>query len=109
MNATAYPGYEYHLNLYDIIANGSEEEKTKALEEQRKYISNYTLPDGMTMEDSRSTARTGILCVCAFIPRPTCLLMRPCYWKSTAAAGLAAVWILTTTAASTWRSIRPVL
>lgn len=51
MNATAYPGYEYHLNLYDIIANGSEEEKAKAQEEQRKYISGYTLPEGMTMKD----------------------------------------------------------
>lgn len=52
MNATAYPGYEYHLNLYDIIANGSEEEKAKALEAQRKYISDYTLPEGMTMKDT---------------------------------------------------------
>lgn len=51
MNATAYPGYEYHLNLYDIIAHGSEEEKANALEAQRKYISDYTLPEGMTMED----------------------------------------------------------
>lgn len=51
MNEAAYPGYEYHLNLYDIIANGSEEEKAKALEAQRRYISDYTLPEGMRMED----------------------------------------------------------
>lgn len=51
MNAHAYPGYEYHLNLYDIIANGSEEEQEKAREEQRKYISGYVLPEGMTMKD----------------------------------------------------------
>lgn len=51
MKTNAYPGYEYHLNLYDIIAHGSEEEKSTALEAQRKYISDYTLPDGMSMED----------------------------------------------------------
>lgn len=46
-----YPGYEYHLNLYQILAHGSEEEKAKAQAEQRRYISGYTLPEGMTMED----------------------------------------------------------
>lgn len=51
MNEKAYPGYEYHLNLYDIIAGGSEQEKARAQEEQRKYISGYTLPDGMNMRD----------------------------------------------------------
>lgn len=51
MKTNAYPGYEYHLNLYDIIAHGSEAEKSAALEAQRKYISDYTLPDGMTMKD----------------------------------------------------------
>lgn len=51
MSTTVYPGYEYHLNLYDIIANGSEEEKERARKEQQKYISDYTLPEGMTMKD----------------------------------------------------------
>lgn len=51
MNGTVYPGYEYHLNLYDIITNGSEEEQEKAREEQRKYISAYTLPEGMTVKE----------------------------------------------------------
>lgn len=51
MEATAYPGYEYHLNLYQIIAHGTEEEKAAAQETQRKYISEYTLPGGMKMED----------------------------------------------------------
>lgn len=51
MAATAYPGYEYHLNLYQILAHGTEEEKQAAREAQRKYISEYTLPDGMKMED----------------------------------------------------------
>ena len=46
MEATAYPGYEYHLNLYQIIAHGTEEEKAAAREAQSKYISEYTLPDG---------------------------------------------------------------
>lgn len=59
MNANAYPGYEYHLNLYDIIANGSEEEKEKAREEQRKYISGYVLPEGMTMKDITITGPDG--------------------------------------------------
>lgn len=51
MKHKAHPGYEYHLNLYDILANGSEEEKAGAAEAQRRYISDYTLPDGMKMED----------------------------------------------------------
>lgn len=51
MKATAYPGYENHLNLYQIIAHGTEEEKAAAREEQRRSISEYTLPEGMTMED----------------------------------------------------------
>ena len=51
MNQKPYPGYEYHLNLYDILAHGTDEEKTKAANEQRKYISEYTLPAGMKMED----------------------------------------------------------
>lgn len=59
MNANAYPGYEYHLNLYDIIANGSEEEQEKAREEQRKYISGYVLPEGMTMKDITITGPDG--------------------------------------------------
>ena len=51
MAVSAYPGYEYHLNLYQILANGTEEEKAAAQTEQRKYISEYTLPAGMKMED----------------------------------------------------------
>lgn len=51
MNVTAYPGYEYHLNLFEIIAHGTPEEQAAAQEEQRKYISGYTLPEGMTMKD----------------------------------------------------------
>ena len=51
MAAKAYPGYEYNLNLYQIIAEGTEEEKAAAREAQRKYISGYTKPEGMRMED----------------------------------------------------------
>lgn len=51
MEATAYPGYEYHLNLYQIIANGTEEEKAAAQVAQRKSISEYTKPEGLVMED----------------------------------------------------------
>ena len=51
MDRKAYPGYEYHLNLYDILANGTPEEKEKANAAQQSYIKGYTLPEGMTMED----------------------------------------------------------
>ena len=51
MNRGAYPGYEYHLNLYQIIAHGTEEEKSAAREAQRKYISGYTMPEGLTIAD----------------------------------------------------------
>jgi len=51
MAPKAYPGYEYNLNLYQIIAEGTEEEKAAAREAQRKYISGYTKPEGMRMED----------------------------------------------------------
>lgn len=51
MDVTAYPGYEYHLNLYQIIANGTEEEKKAAQAAQTKYISGYTVPEGMTIAD----------------------------------------------------------
>lgn len=51
MEATAYPGYEYHLNLYQIIAHGSDEEKNAAREAQRKFISEYTKPEGMRIQD----------------------------------------------------------
>ena len=51
MDVTAYPGYEYHLNLYQIMANGTEEEKNAAQAAQTKYISGYTVPEGMTIAD----------------------------------------------------------
>lgn len=51
MERKAYPGFEYHLNLYDILAHGTKEEQDKANEAQQKYIKGYTLPEGMTMED----------------------------------------------------------
>ncbi len=51
MKATAYPGYEYHLNLFEIMAHGTSEEKARAQEEQRKYISGYTKPEGMTIAE----------------------------------------------------------
>lgn len=51
MNGTPYPGYEYHLNLYQILAEGDEEQKAEAREAQRKYISEYTLPEGLKMEE----------------------------------------------------------
>lgn len=51
MRHQVHPGYEYHLNLYDILANGTQEEQERATRAQRKFISEYTLPDGMTMED----------------------------------------------------------
>lgn len=51
MEAIAYPGYEYHLNLYQIIAHGTPEEQDAAREAQRKSISEYTKPEGMVMED----------------------------------------------------------
>ena len=51
MKTAVYPGYEYHLNLYQIIAHGTEEEQEAAREFQRKSISEYTKPDDLTMED----------------------------------------------------------
>ncbi|MCI9156996.1 MAG: alpha/beta hydrolase [Lawsonibacter sp.] len=51
MEAIAYPGYEYHLNLYQIIAHGTPEEQEAARLAQRKSISEYTKPEGLTMED----------------------------------------------------------
>lgn len=51
MAVKAYPGYEYNLNLYRIIAEGTEEEKTAAREAQRRYISGYDKPEGLRMED----------------------------------------------------------
>ena len=45
MDRKAYPGYEYHLNLYDILANGTPEEKEKANAAQQSYIKGYTLPE----------------------------------------------------------------
>lgn len=51
MNATAYPGYEYHLNLYQIIAHGTDEERAAAQASQRKSICEYTMPEGLRMED----------------------------------------------------------
>ncbi len=51
MKVKPYPGYEYNVNLYTIIAEGTDEEKAAAREEQRRYISQYTLPEGMSMED----------------------------------------------------------
>lgn len=53
MEKKVYPGYEYHLNLYDILANGTPEEKEKANAAQQSYIKGYTLPEGMTMEDRK--------------------------------------------------------
>ena len=51
MKVTAYPGYDYHLNLYDIISNGTPEEQQAARDAQRRYISEYTVPEGLTMKD----------------------------------------------------------
>ncbi|MEA4934114.1 MAG: alpha/beta hydrolase [Lawsonibacter sp.] len=51
MKPTAHPGYEYHLNLYQIIAHGTEKERTEALAAQRRYISEYTKPDDLEMQD----------------------------------------------------------
>lgn len=51
MEAIAYPGYEYHLNLYQIIANGTPEEQEAARLAQRRSISEYTRPEGLRMED----------------------------------------------------------
>lgn len=51
MEAIAYPGYEYHLNLYQIIANGTPEEREAAQLAQRRSISEYTRPEGLQMED----------------------------------------------------------
>jgi len=51
MEPKAYPGYEYNVNLYRIMAMGTEEEKAEAREAQRKYISAYTKPDDLRMED----------------------------------------------------------
>lgn len=51
MSVSAYPGYEYHLNLYQILADGTEEEKAAAQAAQRNYICGYSLPKGMKMED----------------------------------------------------------
>lgn len=51
MKAIAYPGYEYHLNLYQIMVDGTPEEQDAAREAQRKYISEYTKPEGMAIEE----------------------------------------------------------
>ncbi|MGE4276967.1 MAG: alpha/beta hydrolase [Lawsonibacter sp.] len=51
MGVIAYPGYEYHLNLYQIISHGTEEERVAATAEQRRYISEYTKPDDLEMRD----------------------------------------------------------
>ena len=51
MEVTAYPGYEYHLNLYRIIAHGTDQERQTARENQQRYISQYTLPQGMTIKE----------------------------------------------------------
>lgn len=51
MEAVPYPGYEYHLNLYQIISHGTEEERTAAIAAQRKFISEYTKPDDLQMRD----------------------------------------------------------
>lgn len=51
MSANVYPGYEYHLNLYRIMASGTSEEQEAARKEQIRYISEYTKPEGMTIED----------------------------------------------------------
>ncbi len=51
MQARAYPGYEFHLNQYQIIAHGTPEEQAAAREAQRRSISEYRKPDGLKMED----------------------------------------------------------
>lgn len=51
MKATAYPGYEYNLNLYQIMATGTQEEQDAAREAQRKSISEYEKPDDLEMRD----------------------------------------------------------
>ena len=55
MKAIAYPGYEYHLNLYQIMVDGTPEEQDAAREAQRKYISEYTKPEGMAIEEDRKS------------------------------------------------------
>ena len=39
MEVTAYPGYAYYLDLYQIIAHGTPEEQAVAREAQHRYIS----------------------------------------------------------------------
>lgn len=51
MKINTYPGYEYHLNLYNIIAYGTLEEQATAREAQRRYISEYTMPEGFKIKD----------------------------------------------------------
>ena len=51
MNVKTYPGYEYHLNLYHIIAHGTLEEQAAARDAQRRYISEYTKPEGFEIKD----------------------------------------------------------
>lgn len=51
MNAIPYPGYEHHLNIYQIKAIGTDEEKAAAQEALRRSLEEYTLPEGMTIED----------------------------------------------------------
>lgn len=51
MEAIAYPGYEWHLNQYQIIATGTPEEQEAARLAQRKSICEYTRPEGLMMED----------------------------------------------------------
>lgn len=51
MEIVPYPGYEYHLNLYQIIGHGTEEERAAATTAQRKFISEYVKPDDLEMRD----------------------------------------------------------
>lgn len=51
MEAIAYPGYEWHLNQYQIIATGTPEEQEAARQAQRRSICEYTRPEGMAIEE----------------------------------------------------------
>lgn len=72
MSHQVYPGYEYHLNLYDILANGTPEEQEEAMAAQRKFITDYTLPEGMTMEDKFIPDSDGNqMCIRVYTPAGT--------------------------------------
>lgn len=51
MSFEIYPGYEEHLKINETLAHGTDEEKKEAFLRQQKNLKEFTLPEGMVMED----------------------------------------------------------